>query len=103
VNLFSAGYNTWRDTKKPTIILIELCRTTETEAPTYSPDASWVKIAQERFDCDPECVEFVSSRKSANEMSHRKVHHESPKDYIRQNTALAALHGWGKKINPVRE
>ncbi len=34
-------------------------------------------------------------------MVHRKVLHESPEEYIRQNTALTALHGWGKKINPV--
>ena len=62
-----------------------------------------VAIGEERFDCDPECVEFVSNRKSVNEISHRKGHHEYPDNYVRQNTALAALHGWGKKINPVGE
>jgi hypothetical protein len=35
-------------------------------------------------------------------MLHRKVHHESPEEYIQQNTALGALHAWGRKINPVR-
>jgi hypothetical protein len=38
---------------------------------------------------------------SAIDMVHRKVLHESSEEYIRQNTALAALHGWGTKINPV--
>ncbi len=59
-------------------------------------------IGDVRFDCDPECIEFIH-RKSADALIHRKAHHESPEEYVRQNTALAALHGWGKKINPVRK
>lgn len=96
----SAGYNAWRDTKKPTIILNDLCRTTNLNLPVYSVDLRSLSIGDTRFDCDPECVEFVTKRTS-NEMSHRKAHHESPEEYIRQNTALAVLHGWGRKINPV--
>ncbi|CAF1244784.1 unnamed protein product [Rotaria sordida] len=95
----SAGYNAWRDTKKPTIILNELCRTTNINLPIYTSDFRSLTIDKIRFDCDSECIESVS-KGIANDMSHRKVHHESPEEYIRQNTALAALHGWGRKINP---
>lgn len=98
---FSAGYNVWRDTKKPLVILTELCRITNLNLPVYSTDYRSLSIGDVRFTCDPECVEFVTSGTS-NDMSHRKVHHESPEEYIRQNTALAALHRWGRKINFVR-
>jgi hypothetical protein len=59
-------------------------------------------IGDVRFDCDPECIEFFQ-RKGVDTLIYRKAHHESPEEYIRQNTALAALHGWGKKINPVKK
>ncbi|CAF2056570.1 unnamed protein product [Rotaria magnacalcarata] len=95
----SAGYNVWRDTKKPLIILTELCRATNLNLPVYSTDFRSLAIRDIRFNCDPECIEFVT-RGTSNEMSHRKVYHESPEEYIRQNTALAALHAWGRKINP---
>ncbi|CAF2868388.1 unnamed protein product [Rotaria sp. Silwood2] len=96
----SAGYNTWRDTKKPTIILTELCRTININAPVYAANLRSVAIGDESFECDPACVEFIRYAKSSVDTLHRKAHHESPEEYIRQNTALAALHGWGRKINP---
>ncbi|CAF4767027.1 unnamed protein product [Rotaria sp. Silwood1] len=96
----SAGYNTWRDTKKPTIILAELCRTIDMNPPIYSEDFRSVAIGDESFECDRACVEFIRYAKSYVETLHRKAHHESAEEYIRQNTALAALHGWGSKINP---
>ena len=68
--------------------------------PVYSANYSSLSIGDVRFDCDPECIEFANSGK-ATELSYRKVTHESPEEYIRQNTALAALHDWPKKINPV--
>ena len=98
--LFSAGYNAWRDTKKPGVILNELCRTAKLNAPVYTSDYQSLAIGDVRFDCDPECLDFAHSGK-ALELAYRKVPHESPQEYIRQNTALAALHGWGRKINAV--
>ncbi|UJR23948.1 hypothetical protein I4U23_026916 [Adineta vaga] len=96
----SAGYNAWRDTKKPTIILSELCGTTTSFVPKYSENLQSVQIGDNRFQCDPSCVEFILNAKSATTTLHRKVHHESPDEYIQQNTALAALRAWGRKINP---
>ena len=98
--LFSAGYNAWRDTKKPGVILNELCRTAKLNVPVYTSDYQSLAIGDVRFDCDPECLDFAHSGK-ALELAYRKVPHESPQEYIRQNTALAALHGWGRKINAV--
>ncbi|CAF1456871.1 unnamed protein product [Rotaria sordida] len=95
----SAGYNTWRDTKKPSVILTELCRATNINEPDYTLDFCSVKVGNESFQCDPDCVEFLRSARSSVVTGHRKVHHELPEEYIRQNTALAALHGWGRKIN----
>ena len=62
-----------------------------------------VKIGDQHFYCDATCIEFVTTTKSSALMLHRKVHHESPEEYIQQNTALTALHAWGRKINPVRK
>ncbi len=98
----SAGYNAWRDTKKPEIILNELCQTTNRNLPVFIEDFSSLAIGDVRFNCDPECIEFLRN-KSDNDLVHRKAHHESSPDYIKQNTALAALHGWGRKINTVRQ
>ena len=92
----SAGYNAWRDTKKPAVILNELCRTRKLSSPVYSRDFRSLKIDDVRFDCDAECIDFVTRDKSVD-LVYRKVHHESPEDYLRQNTALAALHGWPRK------
>ncbi|CAF1186321.1 unnamed protein product [Rotaria sordida] len=96
----SAGYNTWRDTKKPAIILTELCRTTNINVPIYAENFRSVSVGNETFECDPACVEFITNTKSPTDTLHRKAHHESPEEYIRQNTALAALHAWRRKINP---
>ncbi|CAF2249546.1 unnamed protein product, partial [Rotaria magnacalcarata] len=69
--------NAWHDTKKPTIILTELRRTTNLNLPVYSADFRSLAIGDVRFDCDPECIEFVT-KGTPNDVSHRKVHHESP-------------------------
>lgn len=79
----------------------ELCRTATINLPIYSTDLTSVTIENQRFDCDLECVEFIKSVHSSRDITYRKVHQESGDEYIRQNTALAALHGWGRKINPV--
>jgi hypothetical protein len=68
--------------------------------PVYASDLRSLTIDDQRFDCDPVCVEFLKTINSSQDMSHRKAHHETIDEYLRQNTALAALHGWGKKINP---
>ncbi len=100
--IFSAGYNTWRDTKRPETILNDLCKTSNLNLPVYSGDHSALAIGDIRFNCDPECVKFAKGKKP-DELTYRKAHHESPEHYIKQNTALAALHGWGKKVDPVRK
>ncbi|CAF3934843.1 unnamed protein product [Rotaria magnacalcarata] len=96
----SVGYNVWRDTKKPTQILEELCRTADIDSPVYAPDFQSLKIADDVFECDPECIEFIKHAKTAGDTIHRKAHHESPDDYTKENTALMALNKWGKTINP---
>ncbi|CAF3087712.1 unnamed protein product, partial [Rotaria sp. Silwood2] len=47
------------------------------------------------------CIQFIKYGK-ANDLLHRKVHHQSPDEYIRQNITFAALHGSAIKINSVR-
>ena len=79
----------------------DLCRTANLNLPIYAENFYAVTIDNIRFDCDSECIEFVTNGSLAD-MAHRKVHHESPEEYIRQNTALGALHGWARKINSVR-
>jgi hypothetical protein len=103
VFISSAGYNAWRDTKKPTTILSDLCQTSKMSLPVYTENFHSVKVADQNFPCDPSCIEFVTTTKTSTLMLHRKVHHESPEEYIQQNTALGALHAWGRKINPVIE
>ena len=97
----SAGYNAWRDTKTPVIILNELCQTADMNPPVYTNDMCSLAIGDCRFDCSPECIEFVR-HKTDDDLLYRKAHHEPSEEYLRQNTALAALHGWGEKIEPVR-
>lgn len=99
--VFSAGYNAWRDTKKPTTILNELCRTAQLNAPVYMADFRSLTIEDQTFECDPECIEFVKNVNSIRDFLHRKVPHETFNEYIKQNTALVALHEWGRKMNPV--
>jgi len=86
------------------IILEELCQTTGIDLPSYAEDCRSVTINDQIFECDPECIEFVTKpRSSVQDKLHRKIDRETPKQYIKQNTALAALHEWGRKINPVRK
>ena len=72
------------------------------ELPDFGPGLLSVKVDDHTFECDPTVIEFLTSAKNPNDLVHRKGHHETTDEYIRQNTALAALHGWGKKINPVK-
>ena len=96
----SAGYNAWRDTKKPAVILEELCQTSNRPLPVYTYDMCSLVIEDIRFNCDDECVEFVN-RKNREDLLYRKAYHESAEEYLQQNTALVALHGWGEKIDKV--
>ena len=64
----------------------------------YTADYRSLAIGDVRFDCPSECLEFVQTGK-ASELSYRKVPHESNDEYVRQNTALVALHSWPRKIN----
>ena len=98
----SAGYNAWRDTKTPVVILNELCQTAKRNLAVYTNDMCALTIGDIRFECDPECLEFLR-HKTDEDLFYRKAHHEPAEEYLRQNTALAALHGWGQKIEPVSE
>ena len=98
----SGGYNAWRDTKNPTVILNDLCQTANLNLPIYTNDKCSLSIGDIRFDCDQECMEFVR-HKNDDDLLYRKAHHEPAEEYLRQNTALAALHGWGQKIESVRK
>ena len=75
--VFSAGYNVWRDTKKPDVILNELSRTAKLNVPAYTSDYRSLAIGDVRFDCNPECLDFAHSGE-AMELAYRKVPHESP-------------------------
>lgn len=59
-------------------------------------------IDGEKFECDPDCVEFIKQKKPS-ETLHRKAHHESGDDYIKENTALGVLNLWSERINPVKD
>ncbi|CAF91570.1 unnamed protein product, partial [Tetraodon nigroviridis] len=48
------GYNKWRDAKKPTTILAELCRSNDVEPPEYRP--SEVKVLNKIFKIPPDAV-----------------------------------------------
>jgi len=102
IALSSSGYNAWRDTKKPTTILNELCRTAQLDTPVYAADFRSLTVGDQQFECDPECIEFVKNISSFRDCQHRKAQHETFNEYIKQNTALAALHEWGRKINSVK-
>ena len=69
--------------------------------PVYTNDMCSLAIGDVRFDCSPECIEFLR-QKTDGDLLYRKAHHEPAEEYLRQNTALTALHGWGEKIEPVR-
>jgi hypothetical protein len=83
------------------MILDELCQTSNLTLPAYTKNFQSLIIDDVRFDCDPECIEFTKDETPA-EMTFRKVLHETANEYIRQNTALTALHAWAKAIHPVR-
>lgn len=52
--LSSDGYNKWRDAKKPTTILAELCRSNSIAPPEYRP--SEVKVLNKIFKIPPDAV-----------------------------------------------
>lgn len=48
------GYNKWRDAKKPTTILAELCRTNGIQSPEYRTNE--VKVLNKIFKIPPDAV-----------------------------------------------
>ena len=50
----SEGYNKWRDVKKPSTILAELCKTNGIPSPEYRP--SEVKVLNKIFKIPPDAV-----------------------------------------------
>uniref|UniRef100_A0A8D3BNE6 Fer-1 like family member 4 n=1 Tax=Scophthalmus maximus TaxID=52904 RepID=A0A8D3BNE6_SCOMX len=75
------GYNMWRDAKKPTTILAELCRENSIPSPEYR--ATEVKVLNKIFKIPPDAVpEGVGQNISCNTAS---------VSFIRSNTALLLL------------
>lgn len=56
------GYNKWRDAKKPTTILAELCRTNGIQSPEYRMNE--VKVLNKIFKIPPDAVPEGTDRQS---------------------------------------
>lgn len=81
LSLSSDGYNMWRDAKKPTTILAELCRENSIPSPEYR--ATEVKVLNKIFKIPPDAVpEGVGQNILCNTAS---------VSFIRSNTALLLL------------
>uniref|UniRef100_H3CIC0 Fer-1 like family member 4 n=1 Tax=Tetraodon nigroviridis TaxID=99883 RepID=H3CIC0_TETNG len=72
------GYNKWRDAKKPTTILAELCRSNDVEPPEYRP--SEVKVLNKIFKIPPDAVPEDGEKEAQME----------------EHAALSVLHRWGE-------
>ncbi|XP_041638940.1 fer-1-like protein 4 [Cheilinus undulatus] len=80
------GYNKWRDAKKPTIILAELCRKNSIMSPEYRP--SEVKVLNKIFKIPPDAVPEVLLKKNQ-----RTPEEEAE---IEEHAALSVLQRWGE-------
>ncbi|XP_029683326.1 fer-1-like protein 4 isoform X2 [Takifugu rubripes] len=79
------GYNKWRDAKKPTTILAELCRSNGIAPPEYRP--SEVKVLNKIFKIPPDAVPEALLRKAD-----RTPEEEAE---MEEHAALSVLHRWG--------
>ncbi|KAM9860161.1 fer-1-like protein 4 [Aulostomus maculatus] len=80
------GYNCWRDAKKPTIILAELCRHNRIPSPEYRP--SQVKVLNKIFKIPPDAVPEDLLKKNQ-----RSPEEEEEMD---EHAALSVLQCWGE-------
>uniref|UniRef100_A0A3Q3GVR7 Fer-1-like protein 4 n=1 Tax=Kryptolebias marmoratus TaxID=37003 RepID=A0A3Q3GVR7_KRYMA len=82
---FDDGYNKWRDAKKPSTILTELCRKNGIPSPEYR--TSEVKVLNKIFKVPPDAVPELL-----------KKNQRSPEDEaeIEEHSALNVLQRWGE-------
>ncbi|CAJ1052063.1 fer-1-like protein 4 [Xyrichtys novacula] len=80
------GYNKWRDSKKPSAILAELCRKNGIMSPEFR--TSEVKVLNKIFKIPPDAVPEVLLKKNQR----------TPEDEaeIEEHAALSVLHRWGE-------
>uniref|UniRef100_A0A3Q3WRE7 C2 domain-containing protein n=1 Tax=Mola mola TaxID=94237 RepID=A0A3Q3WRE7_MOLML len=80
------GYNKWRDVKKPSTILAELCKTNGIPSPEYR--TSEVKVLNKIFKIPPDAVpEALLRKKERTPMEEVE---------IEEHAALSVLHRWGE-------
>ncbi|XP_037303839.1 fer-1-like protein 4 [Pungitius pungitius] len=80
------GYNTWRDGKKPSAILAELCKSNGVPPPEYR--TSEVKVLNRIFKIPPDAVPEGLSKKNQ-----RSPEEEAE---MEEHAALSVLHRWGE-------
>lgn len=80
------GYNMWRDSKKPTVILSELCRKNSIPTPEYRE--SEVKVLNKIFKVPPEAFPEELLKKN-----NRTVEEDAE---MEEHKALSVLHRWGE-------
>ncbi|XP_070758115.1 fer-1-like protein 4 [Enoplosus armatus] len=80
------GYNTWRDGKKPSAILAELCRKNGILSPEYR--TSEVKVLNKIFKIPPDAVPEALLKKNQ-----RSPEEEAE---MEEHAALSVLHRWGE-------
>ncbi|XP_034548431.1 fer-1-like protein 4 [Notolabrus celidotus] len=80
------GYNKWRDSKKPSAILAELCRKNGIMSPEYR--TSEVKVLNKIFKIPPDAVPEALLKKNQ-----RTTEEEAE---MEEHAALSVLHRWGE-------
>ncbi|XP_070695599.1 fer-1-like protein 4 [Pempheris klunzingeri] len=80
------GYNKWRDAKKPSTILAELCRKNGIMCPEYR--SSEVKVLNKIFKIPPDAIPEVLLKKNQ-----RTLEEEAE---MEEHAALSVLHRWGE-------
>ncbi|KAM9410752.1 fer-1-like protein 4 isoform 2-T2 [Pholidichthys leucotaenia] len=80
------GYNMWRDSKKPSTILAELCRKNGILSPEYR--ASEVKVLNKIFKIPPDAIPEELLKKTQQTLEEE--------DEMEEHAALSVLHRWGE-------
>nr|XP_020466842.1 fer-1-like protein 4 [Monopterus albus] len=80
------GYNKWRDSKKPSTILAELCRKNGISSPEYR--TSQVKVLNKIFKIPPDAVPEALLKKNQRT--------PEEEEEMEQHVALSVLHRWGE-------
>ncbi|XP_056157898.1 fer-1-like protein 4 [Lampris incognitus] len=80
------GYNKWRDAKRPSAILVELCRKNGIPSPEYRP--SEVKVLNKIFKIPPDALPEELLKK--NQLSLEE------EEEVEEHVALSVLRRWGE-------